>query len=584
MNRKSNIALLFSLMLVLCFAPQNLKAQRLAELFDFDSFEETLFCAYSIHEEERFDLGLDQNGVVVVSNTCDDADLEGFIMLKDKEFRSYLALSKSEMGDYVTLWREALPEEIFVALVKQENVRAMAQNNLCSSSLPFCTDNGLYEFPAGVNAGTGEPGPYYSCLGTQPNPAWYYMRILTPGNMDIYMYSTPQVDIDFCCWGPFDDPFAPCPTGLTRQKVVSCSYSTDWNETCEIRNALEGEYYILLITNYSNRPCNIHFSKTAGEASTDCNILPPLVSYDDPVCAGGDLHLYANGTTGSSFSWFHTGSSWTSTEQNPVRHNATPDMSGSYGCVITLEGQHSDTTYLEVVVNETIIFQRVVDTCNSFTWFGVEYTEGGHFEEHLTTEAGCDSIIDLTLTLGYTPDFQIAGNHWPIGGSETYISVNEYAVDLVNPLAAIDTVLWTVDCENWRLEPHGHGENCTLYIFSFLEEPVMLHATVYNTCDVISQDFFIQTTYFSVEETTDKAWFVVSPNPSTGDFTIDFGTTQGQVEVTIYDVQGRQMDRRSGSAEDGFQWSWTGMRSGLYFVKAVADGKCCTRKILINRL
>jgi len=583
MKHKSISILVISLLLTLFMAPQNVEAQRLDELFNFGSFEETLFCTYSIYEEENFDLSLDSNGAVVVNNTCGDADLMGFIMLKNKEFLNYSDLPKLELGDYVMMWSEALPEEIFAALVKQENVKAAAQNNLCSSALPFCTDNGLYEFPAGVNAGIGEAGPYYSCLGTRPNPAWYYMRILDPGDMDIYMFSTPQVDIDFCCWGPFEDPLAPCPMGLTREKVVSCSYSTSWNETCKIRNSLEGEYYILLITNYSNRTCNINFSKTAGEASTDCNILPPLVSYDEPACKGGDLHLYANGITGSSFSWFQMGSSWTSNEQNPVRHNATLDMSGTYGCVITLEGQHSDTTYLDVTVNESIVFQRVVDTCNSFTLFGVEYTESGHYEEHLTTAAGCDSIIDLTLTLGYTPDFEIAGNHWPIGGSETYISVNEYAIELDNALAAIDTVLWSVDCENWRIVPHGRGERCTLYIFSFLEEPVMLHATVVNACDNVSQEFFLQTSYFGVDETVDNEWFVVVPNPNTGSFTLDFGFMQGQVEVAIYDAQGRQVACKSGRASDKFHWNLEGMPSGLYLVKAVSDGKSQVRKVMINR-
>ena len=211
MKQRFTKAFAICLMLVLFFAPQSIVAQRLDSLYDFGSFEETLFCAYAIYEEESFDLGLDQNGAVVVNNTCGDADLNGFVMLKVKEFRAYSNLPKMELGNYISKWRETLPEEIHVALVKQENVRVAAQNNLCANALPFCTDNGLYEFPAGVNAGVGEPGPYYACLGTRPNPAWYYMRILEPGDMDIYMYSSPRVDIDFCCWGPFDDPVEPCP-------------------------------------------------------------------------------------------------------------------------------------------------------------------------------------------------------------------------------------------------------------------------------------------------------------------------------------------------------------------------------------
>ena len=582
MKHKSVFPFIAAFVMALFFTPLSLEAQQLEKMFDFDSFEETLFCAYSINEEESFDLGLDPNGAVMVYNTCNDADLMDFIMLKINEFRNYSDLPKLELGEYVTRWCESLPEEILTALVKQENVKAAAQNNLCANADPFCTDNGLYEFPAGVNAGVGEPGPYYSCLGTRPNPAWYYMRILTPGDMDIYMYSTPEVDIDFCCWGPFDTPTEPCPSGLTRQKVVSCSYSTNWNETCQIRGAQEGEYYILLITNYSNRVCNINFSKTAGEASTDCNILPPLVSYDNPACMGGDLHLYANGALGDAFRWFQVGSNWTSNEQNPVRPNATLDMSGTYGCVISRDGQFSDTTYIEVVVNESIIYQRVVDTCNSFTWLGVEYTESGHYEEHLTTAAGCDSIIDLTLTLGYTPEFEIAGNHWPIGGSETYISVNEYTISLENPLACVDTVLWSVDCENWRIVPHGKGESCTLYIFSFLEEPVMLHAVAVNVCDSIKQDFFIQTSYFGIEETVDNKGVMIFPNPTDGEFTLHLDGWKGNITIEIFDDQGRKVMQQSKESDNLQTIRLKDCRKGLYYLRVTDGNRYVTDKLIIQ--
>ena len=86
-----------------------------------------------------------------------------------------------------------------IAVVLLHAQHGMAQaHDFCNVSEPFCTDNGLYEYPAGVNTGSGESGPYYDCLRTTLNPAWYYMRIMEPGDMDIYMYSTPLVDIDFC--------------------------------------------------------------------------------------------------------------------------------------------------------------------------------------------------------------------------------------------------------------------------------------------------------------------------------------------------------------------------------------------------
>ncbi|MEI6899190.1 MAG: PKD-like domain-containing protein, partial [Bacteroidota bacterium] len=149
-------------------------------------------------------------------------------------------------------------------------------NDSCKNAVPFC-GSGTYLFQAGVNSGNGQTGPCYSCLGSTPNPAWFYMQIGLGGNIIITMSSSPAKDIDFCCWGPFTSPTGPCTGGLTCAKVVSCSYSNSSTETCTIPNALPGEFYMLVITNFSNANCNITFSQTnwgqPGAGTTNCNIV-----------------------------------------------------------------------------------------------------------------------------------------------------------------------------------------------------------------------------------------------------------------------------------------------------------------------
>ncbi|MBK6521148.1 MAG: hypothetical protein IPG08_01795 [Sphingobacteriaceae bacterium] len=56
----------------------------------------------------------------------------------------------------------------------------------CANAQPFCaggTSGGT--FPATVNGPAAENGPNYGCLGTQPNPAWYFLQISQSGNLDI---------------------------------------------------------------------------------------------------------------------------------------------------------------------------------------------------------------------------------------------------------------------------------------------------------------------------------------------------------------------------------------------------------------
>ena len=144
-----------------------------------------------------------------------------------------------------------------------------SQSSDCLNAQPFCTNTPI-GFPASTST-TAPVGPDYGCLGTQPNPAFYFLQIDQPGDITVNMQSTPLVDIDFICWGPFSDPTTMCDS-LTGAYIVDCSYSTAAIEVCDITNAITGQYYILLITNYSNLNCNIDFSQAGGLGNTSCCI------------------------------------------------------------------------------------------------------------------------------------------------------------------------------------------------------------------------------------------------------------------------------------------------------------------------
>ena len=90
----------------------------------------------------------------------------------------------------------------------------------CGTAQPFCTGTN-YTFPASTN--TGSPtGANFGCLGTQPNPAFYFMEIDNPGNITLSLSSAPANDIDFICWGPFTNPATMC-NQLTAANIEDCS-------------------------------------------------------------------------------------------------------------------------------------------------------------------------------------------------------------------------------------------------------------------------------------------------------------------------------------------------------------------------
>lgn len=143
----------------------------------------------------------------------------------------------------------------------------------CNNAAPFCTSTGV-NFPASTST-TAPIGPDYGCLGSQPNPAWYYLNISTGGNLDITLTNSANVDIDFAAWGPFASQAAMIAAvcGGTSGSPIDCSFSTAATEVVSLPNTQPGEWYMLLITNFSGLPTNITATQTGGAGATNCAIL-----------------------------------------------------------------------------------------------------------------------------------------------------------------------------------------------------------------------------------------------------------------------------------------------------------------------
>lgn len=168
---------------------------------------------------------------------------------------------------------------LFLAfLLSSLNLLAQTSNNTCSTALPFCGSS-VYTFPSGgcVNNCLGETGPCYGCLGLVQNPAWYYLQVSSAGKIVLSITELPYTDIDFVCWGPFATPTGACTAGLTCAKIASCGFGPFGNETCTINNAQVGEFYLLVISNFTNFPTQVSFVQSnwgqSGAGATNCNLV-----------------------------------------------------------------------------------------------------------------------------------------------------------------------------------------------------------------------------------------------------------------------------------------------------------------------
>ncbi|MBQ3751093.1 MAG: hypothetical protein II865_07320 [Bacteroidales bacterium] len=156
------------------------------------------------------------------------------------------------------------------------------------------------------------------CLGSTPSPSWLYIQIDQPGNLTFRIEQRSPtgfgLDVDFACWGPFSaasqDEFLErlcnhyyslnvehhnnntSDTGYPYGNLVDCSYDQRYSEYCHIPNALSGEWYLLLVTNYSQQPGTITFIRdSSSTTTTNCALTAePIVSGFADIPPARPLH------------------------------------------------------------------------------------------------------------------------------------------------------------------------------------------------------------------------------------------------------------------------------------------------------
>lgn len=201
-----------------------------------------------------------------------------------------------------------------------------SQGLSCADVEPFCA--GGIPFPnthpeiPGAPA-DAEPGIDYSCSlsipqgpanGTAWNyPVWYYLRINSDGDLVFTISQTVNedgtggaLDVDFIAWGPFPDTNVDCTRDLRNSNKVDCSYSGASIETMTLNGALEGEIYIVMVSNFLEIEGYILIEQTnsgGGTAgSTDCSIVNT-----DNYCEGEIVDLDATTPGAISYEWFQDG-------------------------------------------------------------------------------------------------------------------------------------------------------------------------------------------------------------------------------------------------------------------------------------
>jgi PKD repeat protein len=421
----------------------------LLNAYEIDNVGFRVFLLYNLHQDDSFDvIANDEPGqfsIVPGHNGNTVNFIETFESAYRRAYADFSLFTKPEIDNYLSVWKSNIPPKHYISLTLDIELRhSRPSNNHCADSDPFCTSEN-YTFEAAATSQTADQleGTTIEdgCIGSSYNPSWYHMRIHDSGQFVIHMEgrdpSTGTTrDIDFCIWGPFTDPTSACVAGLTTSNIIDCCYSTSYVEdiylgyaagdhvhntshgTVSYHVPVQGEYYILMITNFSQQPCVITFTKTpgSGPGTTDCDILPGIVNNDGPYCVGETIHLTVNQQSGATYTW--TGpNGFTATGTNPTLTNCTLNMAGTYTCTthIGLQTTSSSTDVVIYALPEASFTATTVCLGNpteftstatadgqdiaEYSWdFGDDGTGSGATTSHTYTEAGTYQVTHTVVT------------------------------------------------------------------------------------------------------------------------------------------------------------------------------------------
>ncbi|MFD2907983.1 T9SS type B sorting domain-containing protein [Flavobacterium ardleyense] len=226
---------------------------------------------------------------------------------------------------------------------------SFSQSSTCENAAAMCSGN---QGPFPNNTGVVSPGSV-GCLGSTPNPAWFYLQVGQSGNIDFILSQTTSggspLDVDFILWGPFNTPYncnnlygyTPGYTGPSN--VVDCSYSASGTEDVNITNAVAGQFYMLLVTNFSGQVGSYSLIQNGGAGALSCEIVCGVDLGKDELFCSTTITDYtitatfnqAPTTAGTpTYSWFFNGVPFTTTTVNSLNVN----QAGTWSVEVTRPG------------------------------------------------------------------------------------------------------------------------------------------------------------------------------------------------------------------------------------------------------
>lgn len=286
-----------------------------------------------------------------------------------------------------------------------------------------------------------------------------------------------------------------------------------------------------------------------------------------------------------------------------------PECDLTNNTVLVIINAQNEPTY----ITETV--------CDQFEWNGTNYTQSGEYEATLTNSFGCDSIVNLNLTINHsdTMNYNVTACESYLWNEQTYSSSGIYTHATTNEAGCSRTeilnlditssgvsiqgkisiypstditsgiyqyyidsiginpsnVHWSIDREDWVLFPHG--ASCDMLCTS--AGTGTLHAwTEGEDCDT-DTTLIINATFYGTEENETRS-VSVYPNPTNGSVTVEGDDI---VAIKVYNMYGQLLKERWLAGQDRCVLNIGGNVDAVYVLEISMPYRRVYRRVVLTK-
>ena len=247
-------------------------------------------------------------------------------------------------------------------------------------------------------------------------------------------------------------------------------------------------------------------------------------------------------------------------------------LAGVAGC--------DDIYMLQLTMGEAVESDIEDKACDQYpcSWApGGYFTESGVYSHVLKTEEGCDSIVNLHLTIYPTPQVNLGGPTQVIAA--TNLTSGIYYYWLADSLSIEpNTIEWVCSNPDWRVEPMNNGYRCRLTVMTTGHGA--LKAITHNStgCDG-SNALEIHSSFYDVDENESMA-VGLFPNPAKTKVTVQ---CKEMTRIRLLDVLGQVvLDKDYGSTDEAIL-TIGHLPSGVYMVEITTKQGRTAHRLVVER-